>query len=188
MHRDRLSSHLLIDIELLLQSGDDYRQVFLFHLHSIDVKHKYRWEDILECCEICRTPWSTSHTRLVYLISFQGPNTYSLWVQHCLTLREYLNSNSMSTINILADTNVCLGVIYFCPLNTFTCNTSTNFLVPSALSGINSLTVKTGEWTKCRQCDFFCLAELSRWKASLRDKSSVVFIHLESLENCFWCL
>lgn len=41
MHGDRLSSHLLVDIELLLQSADDYRQVFLSHLHNIDVEHKY---------------------------------------------------------------------------------------------------------------------------------------------------
>lgn len=43
MHGDRLSSHLLVDIELLLQSADDYRQVFLSHLHNIDVEHKYWW-------------------------------------------------------------------------------------------------------------------------------------------------
>lgn len=42
LHRDRLSSHLLVDIELLLQSADDYRQVFLSHLHNIDVEHKYQ--------------------------------------------------------------------------------------------------------------------------------------------------
>lgn len=41
MHGDRLSSHLLVDIELLLQGADDYRQVFLSHLHNIDVEHKY---------------------------------------------------------------------------------------------------------------------------------------------------
>lgn len=62
--------------------------------------------------------------------------------QHWLTLREYLSSASTSTITILADTNVRQGVIYFCPLNTFTYNTSTNFLVPSALSGIHSFTAK----------------------------------------------
>lgn len=41
VHRDRLSSHLLVDVELLLQSADDYSQVFLSHLHNADVEHKY---------------------------------------------------------------------------------------------------------------------------------------------------
>lgn len=41
VYGDRLSSHLLVDIELLLQSADDYRQVFLFHLHNKDVDHEY---------------------------------------------------------------------------------------------------------------------------------------------------
>lgn len=41
MHGYRLSSHLLVHIELLLQSADDYRQVFLSHLHKTDLKEKY---------------------------------------------------------------------------------------------------------------------------------------------------
>lgn len=35
MHRDGLSPQLLVDVELLLQSADDYRQVFLSHLRDI---------------------------------------------------------------------------------------------------------------------------------------------------------
>lgn len=50
MHGDRLSSNFLVYVELLLQSADDYRQVFLSHLHNTDVEHKYQWEDVLEYC------------------------------------------------------------------------------------------------------------------------------------------
>lgn len=40
VHRDRLSAHLPVDVELLLQGADDYRQVFLSHLHNIDREHE----------------------------------------------------------------------------------------------------------------------------------------------------
>lgn len=42
VYRDRLSSHLSVDIELLLQSGDDYRQVFLSHLYT----HTHTQKDV----------------------------------------------------------------------------------------------------------------------------------------------
>lgn len=34
VHGHRLSSHLLVDVELLLQSADEHRQVLLSHLHD----------------------------------------------------------------------------------------------------------------------------------------------------------
>lgn len=53
VHRDRLSSHLFVNIELLLQSAEDYRQIYLSHLHNTEVGHKCGWLDVLEHCEIC---------------------------------------------------------------------------------------------------------------------------------------
>lgn len=107
--------------------------------------------------------WNINMLCTASLFAIQGEHTSCRFRQHRLTLREHLSSTGTSTINILADTNVCQGVIYFRPLNTFACNISTNFLVASALSGINSLTAKLVSGQNA-DTGFFCLAELSRWK------------------------
>lgn len=77
MYRDRLSSHLLVDVELLLQSADDYRQVLLSHLRDIHVEEK------------CWAFWC------------------KLLHQQISDLLQYLSSTSMLTINIHADATVC---------------------------------------------------------------------------------
>lgn len=75
MHRDRLSSHLLVYAELLLQSADDHWHVFLSHLHHIDGEHKM---PVKVCLYLCPLNTSTLYINYVFsAVSSAGINSWS---------------------------------------------------------------------------------------------------------------